>query len=81
MRPAIVIRPSIADHVHGTADVLVTFDLSVVYLTTDAMPSRRLAMIEWTGADAMWIMVAGRYRTGGVDAAKRTENLLVPNAT
>ena len=44
-------------------------------------PDRRSAMIEWTGADAMWIMVAGRYRTGGVDAAKRTENLLVPNAT
>jgi hypothetical protein len=39
MRPAIVTRPSIADHVHGMANVRVTFDLSVVYLTTDAMPS------------------------------------------
>jgi hypothetical protein len=44
-------------------------------------PDTRSAMIQWTGADAMWIMVAGRYRTGGVDAAKRMENPLVPNAT
>jgi hypothetical protein len=29
----------------------------------------------------MWIIVAGRYRTGGADAAKRAEQLLVPDAT
>jgi hypothetical protein len=32
-------------------------------------------------AGAMRIIVVGRYRTGGADAAKGAENLLVSNAT
>ena len=35
----VVISPKLASHVHGTANVLGAFDLSVVYLTNDAMPS------------------------------------------
>jgi hypothetical protein len=40
MRPAIAFRPQMTDHIHWTARVPNLFALGVVYLTTDAMPSR-----------------------------------------
>jgi len=45
------------------------------------VPDRGSTVIQRTGADAMWIVLTGRYRTGGADKAKRAANLLVPDAT